>query len=268
MIALAQGALHDALIEAETGLLLVEHPHFIVPQLLAVAIIVQIERGELEVAAEHAAAGEAGAARGGTRLWRRVPGRPGAVADSAGRGRAWRARSCSGAASACRHSACAGRTTGRRTRRPRSPRWATPRPRHAWRASSSGSIAVSALPARSAGRCARPRWRPAPTGGLSCCRKPSRCSRRARARLELAYALADLGAELCRCRRRREGRDAQRRAIELADQCGAIVLGRAGADGPAERTRTPRAGAADRPERADRRGVANLPPSCRRAHQS
>jgi DNA-binding NarL/FixJ family response regulator len=47
---------------------------------------------------------------------------------------------------------------------------------------------------------------------------------RSQARLELAYALADLGAELCRCRRRREGRAAQRRAIELADHCGATVL--------------------------------------------
>jgi DNA-binding NarL/FixJ family response regulator len=64
---------------------------------------------------------------------------------------------------------------------------------------------------------------------------------RSSARLELAYALADLGAELCRCRRRREGRDAQRRAIGLADQCGAIVLAeRARADlqsGPGRRAR-------------------------------
>jgi DNA-binding CsgD family transcriptional regulator len=47
------------------------------------------------------------------------------------------------------------------------------------------------------------------------------------ARLELAYALADLGAALTRAGRRREGRDAERRAIELAGQCGAIVLAEA-----------------------------------------
>jgi DNA-binding NarL/FixJ family response regulator len=47
---------------------------------------------------------------------------------------------------------------------------------------------------------------------------------RSSARLELAHALADLGAELGRSGRRREGRDAQRRAIELADECGAIAL--------------------------------------------
>ena len=50
------------------------------------------------------------------------------------------------------------------------------------------------------------------------------------ARLELAHALADLGAELGRLRRRREARDAQRRALQLADDCGAVAL--------AERART------------------------------
>jgi DNA-binding CsgD family transcriptional regulator len=44
------------------------------------------------------------------------------------------------------------------------------------------------------------------------------------ARLELAHAQADLGAALTRAGRRREGRDAARRAIEIADQCGAVVL--------------------------------------------
>src|SRR5947209_19579459 len=48
---------------------------------------------------------------------------------------------------------------------------------------------------------------------------------RSAAQLELAYALADLGGELSRAGRRREGRDAERRAIELAGRCGAIALG-------------------------------------------
>jgi DNA-binding CsgD family transcriptional regulator len=47
---------------------------------------------------------------------------------------------------------------------------------------------------------------------------------RSSARLELAYALANLGAELGRAGRRREGRDAQRRAIQLAEECGALAL--------------------------------------------
>ena len=47
---------------------------------------------------------------------------------------------------------------------------------------------------------------------------------RSPAQLELAHALADLGGELSRAGRRREGRDAERRAIELAGRCGAITL--------------------------------------------
>ena len=58
-IALAQGSLHDAQIEAETGLMLVEQQHFVFLQLLAVALVVHVERGELEAAAELAQAGEA-----------------------------------------------------------------------------------------------------------------------------------------------------------------------------------------------------------------
>ena len=269
MIALAQGALHDALIEAETGLLLVEHPHFIVPQLLAVAITVEIERGELEAAAAHAAAGEAGAVTGGTRLWRRVPDRPRTVADRAGRRRRVACGICSGAASACRHSAlrwpnhwqtfaAPGARVARRRRGRGAPGVRAARVDRPWVGAAGAlgrSLRAAALATGEDGR-------------LELLQEAVAVLERSSARLELAYALADLGAELCRCRRRREGRDAQRRAIELADQCGAIVLARAGAGGPAERTRTPRAGAADGPERAHRRGVANLPPSARRAHQS
>jgi DNA-binding CsgD family transcriptional regulator len=47
---------------------------------------------------------------------------------------------------------------------------------------------------------------------------------RSPARLELAHAHANLGAELARAGRRREGRDAQRRAIQLAEECGALAL--------------------------------------------
>ena len=58
-IALAQGSLQDAQVEAETGLLLVEKQHFVLLQLLAVAIVVHIERGALAAAAELAETGEA-----------------------------------------------------------------------------------------------------------------------------------------------------------------------------------------------------------------
>ena len=58
-IALARGSLHDAQVEAETGLRLVEEQHFAFVQLLAVAIVVHIERGELDAADELARTGDA-----------------------------------------------------------------------------------------------------------------------------------------------------------------------------------------------------------------
>jgi DNA-binding CsgD family transcriptional regulator len=73
---------------------------------------------------------------------------------------------------------------------------------------------------------------------------------RSSARLELAHALADLGAELGRAGRRREGRDAQRRAIELADECGAIAL--------AERARVELHSGPGRPPRAELTGPGAL----------
>jgi hypothetical protein len=58
-IALAQGSLHDAQVDAETGLRLVEERHFAMLGLLAVAIAVHVERGDLDTADELARRGEA-----------------------------------------------------------------------------------------------------------------------------------------------------------------------------------------------------------------
>ena len=58
-IALEQGSLRDAQVDAETGLQLVEEPHFSVGQLLAVLMTVHVERGELDVADEFARRGDA-----------------------------------------------------------------------------------------------------------------------------------------------------------------------------------------------------------------
>jgi len=60
--------------------------------------------------------------------------------------------------------------------------------------------------------------------GLALFREAVAVLERSSARLELAHALADLGTELSRSGRRREGRDAQRQAISLAGQCGAAAL--------------------------------------------
>jgi DNA-binding CsgD family transcriptional regulator len=239
MVALARGALHDALIEAETGLLLVEHPHFIVPQLLAVAITVQIERGDLETASEHAGGGEGGAITtergyGAEFLIARARLRIAEGEVETGVGELLR---------------CGERLHGLGVR------W----PNH-WQGYAAPAIA-SLGDAETAERLAREQLEvnrrvgaPGALGRslrlaaaaidddrLELLQEAVAVLERSSARLELAYALADLGDELCRCRRRREGRERQRRAIELADRCGAVVLAqRARADlqsGPGRRAR-------------------------------
>lgn len=76
------------------------------------------------------------------------------------------------------------------------------------------------------------------------------------ARLEAAYALADLGRELVRRRRRREGREALRLALELALKCDATAL--------AERVRGDLGAGGGRPPRLELTGVDALTPAERR----
>jgi len=76
------------------------------------------------------------------------------------------------------------------------------------------------------------------------------------ARLEAAYALADLGAELVERRRRREGREALRLALALAQKCGATAL--------AERVRGNLGAGGGRPPRLELTGVDALTPAERR----
>jgi DNA-binding CsgD family transcriptional regulator len=76
------------------------------------------------------------------------------------------------------------------------------------------------------------------------------------ARLVLAQALADYGALLSELGRRRQSREPLRRAIALADACGAPVL--------AERARTELSAGGGRPPPAETEGVAALTPAERR----
>jgi DNA-binding CsgD family transcriptional regulator len=76
------------------------------------------------------------------------------------------------------------------------------------------------------------------------------------ARLEAAYALADLGVGLAERRRRREGRDALRLALELAQKCGATAL--------AERVRGDLGAGGGRPPRLEQSGVEALTPAERK----
>ncbi len=241
-LALAQGSLHDAQVEAETGLLLVEPPHFLFPQLIAVAIVVHIERGTLAEALDLARTGEAPGvgdhspyaymefliARARLRIAQGQV-REG-VADLQWCGERlealgvlwpsdWRAYATVALASLDDKETAA--------------KLASEQLEMARRVGASGALGASL---RAAGLAAGEDER------LGLLEEAVSVLESSRLRLELAHALADLGSELSRLGRRREGRDAQRRAIGLADACGALALAeRARADlqaGPGRRART------------------------------
>jgi DNA-binding CsgD family transcriptional regulator len=79
------------------------------------------------------------------------------------------------------------------------------------------------------------------------------------ARLELARAMADLGAALRRAGCRAESREVLRPALDLAHRCGALAL--------TERTRTELIAAGGRPRRLVLSGLDALTPSERRVAQ-
>jgi DNA-binding CsgD family transcriptional regulator len=222
-IALAQGSLQDAQVEAETGLMLVDEQHFALLQLLAVAMVVHIERGALDTAAELAHRGEAlGIAEDRLYVDRYLVAR-GRLRIAQGRVREgvddliW----------------CGQRLEA----------YGRPFPGD-WKAfvapalASLGESETAAKLAREQLAVARGVGAPGVLGlslrtaglaiggeeGLGLLEQAVSTLEGSHARLELAHALADLGAELGRAGRRKEGREAQRRAIELADECGALAL--------------------------------------------
>jgi DNA-binding CsgD family transcriptional regulator len=222
-IALAQGSLDDAQVEAETGLLLVDEQHFVLLQLLAVAMIVHIERGALEAAAELAQTGEAlGIAEDRLYVDQYLIAR--------GRLRIAEGHVREGVADLMW---CGERLEA----------YGSPWPSH-WKAfaapalASLGESQTAAMLAREELAVVRRVGAPGALGlslrsaglaiggdeGLALLEEAVSVLERSSARLELAHALANLGAELGRAGRRREGRDAQRRAIQLAGECGAMAL--------------------------------------------
>lgn len=239
-IALARGSLHDAQVETETGLVLVQPPHFAVPQLAAVAIAVHVERGALEQAAEFAVAEEPAEMQGD-----RAYGADFLV--SRGRLRIAQGRVRDGLADLLW---CGERLEALGVRWPSD-----------WRAHAAVALAslgdqeAAATLAREQLELARRVGTPGALGmslraaalatgedeRLMLLQEAAAVLGDSESRLELAHALADLGGELNRLGRRRESRDAQRRAIQLADECGALALAeRARADfqaGPGRRAR-------------------------------
>ncbi len=241
VIAIAQGSLHDAEVEAETGLLLVEEPHFAVHQLLAAAIVVNIERGALDAAAE--------LIRRGDRMGVGESHAYGAYYLIArGRLRIAQGQVREGVADLLW---CGQRLEALNLRWPGDWKaFAAPALASLGQSHEAASLARELLAA--ARRVGAPgalgrslRAAALAIGGeerLTLLQEAVLVLERSAARLELAYALADLGAELSRAGRRREGRDAQRRSMKLAGECGAVALAeRARAElqaGPGRRART------------------------------
>jgi DNA-binding CsgD family transcriptional regulator len=221
--ALAQGSLHDAQVEAETGLLLVEHPHFIAQLLVAMAMTVHIERGALDAAADLAATGEAMGiteertyvlefltARGRLRM---AQGQiEEGVADLLWCGQRFEARAVQWPSTWRAHAAPALAALGDHQR---AAKLAREQVAAARRVGAPGGLGTSLRTAALA---------IGGDEGLALLREAVAVLEPSSARLELAHALADLGAELSRSGKRTEGRDAQRRAISLAGQCGAVAL--------------------------------------------
>ena len=221
-ITLAQGSLHDAQAEADTGLLLVEKAHFIVLLLVAVAITVHVERGELDAAARLAQTGEALGIANRAHVSDFLTAR--------GRLRIAQGRLEEGVADLL--------WCGQR-REARGQRWPSDWKAHAAPALAAlGQHEMAVKLAREQVAAARRFGAPGALGmslraaalavgggeALGLLQEAVAVLEHSAARLELAHALADLGAELSRSGRRREGRDAARRAAKLAGQCGAIAL--------------------------------------------
>lgn len=220
--ALAMGSLQEAQVDAETGLLLIHEPHFAVLQLLAVAIVVQIERGALDDALGLARSGEALGvtedrayvpdfltARGRLRI-ARGDLREG-VADLLWSGERleahgirwpsdWKSYAAPALAALDQNELAA--------------RLAREQVAMARRVGAAKSLGLALRAAAAVDEDERLDLLPEAVSVL----KPSQ------SRLELAHALVELGSELSRVGRRREGRDAHRSAIALADQCGAVAL--------------------------------------------
>ena len=265
-IALAMGSLHDAEVEAETGLVLLEEPHFAVLQLVATGIVVQVERGALETAAELAQTGERLALSGNQGYaveYMTARGRlriaqgdvEAGVVDLLWCGEQREALGMVWPSDWKTFVAPALASLGETSRAEELAREHLAVARRVGAAGGLGkALRAAALASDSGDR-------------LALLEEALSVLEHSPARLELAHALADLGAELNRRNRRREGREAERRAIKLAGECGAAALARKRAGGAARRARPAGAGGVDGAECADRSGVARMSPGGRRTHE-
>jgi DNA-binding CsgD family transcriptional regulator len=227
--ALAQGELDEALVEAEMGMALVDERHSAWLQLVAAAIAVHLERGDLEAAAAAAALGEGFdesqdriylddllVARGRLRIARGEVER--GVADLLYCGERLEALGVRWRCDWSAHAVPALASLGDARAEPLA-RGHLELVRHVGAPGRLGRGLRSAATAIGGDE------------GLALLEEAVDVLQVSAARLELAHALHDLGAELGRRRRRPEGREALRLATEIASRCGAHGLaGRARAE--------------------------------------
>jgi DNA-binding CsgD family transcriptional regulator len=254
-IALARGALDEAQLDAESGLALVDERHFVVVQLAAIATVVHIERGDLEAADD-------AAERGGVfgveedRIFLDD------YLTSRARLRIAEGRVEEGVADLM---SCGERLAALGVRWPASWRaFAAPALASLGETERAAALAREQIElARSVGAQSE-LGRALRTGalaiggpeGLALLEDAIAVLERTPARLELAHAMTDLGAELCRRQRRREGREALRLGMQLAVECGARAL--------AERARAELTAGGGRRPRLELTGVNALTPAERR----
>lgn len=254
LLELGRGAVGEAEVDLQTALRLAGERHFMLPRIVALAIHVALERGEIETAVEVAerygdplarerllvdeylvSRGRLSIARGDLRDGVANLLRCGELLDSYGivRSTDWRS-------DAARAFADLG--DGERAKRLAREGMAAAR--------AFGAPRALARSLRAAGRVI------GGDEGLELLEEAVLVVRPSPARLEAAYALADLGAELAERRRRREGREALRLALEIAQKCGATAL--------AERVRGDLGAGGGRPPRLELTGVEALTPAERK----
>ena len=254
LLGLAAGAVGQAELDVETALNLPEAPRFVLPRIAGVAIQVFIERGRLDAAVSVAE-------QHGDRL-----GRDHALADeyltARGRLRVARGDAREGVADLLR---CGELLEKYQVERP-SP-W---RPDAAAALAELGDEERAERLARQAIAGARDFGAPSRLAhalrvggrvigadeGLALMEEAVALTEHSPARLESAYALADLGVELIGRRRKREGREALRLALDRSLKCDATAL--------SERIRGDLGAGGGRPPRLELTGVDALTPAERR----
>ena len=254
LLELGRGAVGEADVDIQTALRLAGERHFMLPRIVALAIHVALERGEIETAVELVerygdtlarervladeylvSRGRLSIARGEVRDGLEDLLRCGELLDSYGivRSTDWRSDAAR---------ALAELGDGERAERLAREGMAAAR--------AFGAPRALARSLRAAGRVI------GGDEGLELLEEAVSIVEPSAARLEAAYALADLGAALTERRRRREGRDALRLALEIAQKCGATAL--------AERVRGDLGAGGGRPPRMELTGVEALTPAERK----